>query len=67
MNPVRSRDRNLNINKNMKMNIVKINNLKYQTRELIAICPVRSNKYLHTILNFNHYQLIKAASNGVCF
>jgi len=38
MNPVRNRDRNLNTNKNMKSNIVKINNVKYQARELIAIC-----------------------------
>ncbi len=38
MDPVRSRDRNININKNMKINIDKINNLIYQTRELIAIC-----------------------------
>ena len=38
MNPVRSRDRNLNTNKNMKSNIRKINNKKYQARELIATC-----------------------------
>ena len=38
MDPVRSRDRNTNINKNMKTNIGKINNIIYQTRELIAIC-----------------------------
>jgi len=36
--PVRSRDRNLKINKNMKSSIEKINNIKCQTRELIAIC-----------------------------
>ena len=39
MNPVRSRDRNLKTNNNnMKINIGEINNLIYQTRELIAIC-----------------------------
>ncbi len=29
MNPVRSRDRNLKINKDIKLNILKINNVKY--------------------------------------
>jgi hypothetical protein len=38
MDPVRSRDRNLKYKQNMKLNIVKINNLIHQTRELIAIC-----------------------------
>jgi len=37
MDPVRSRDRNLNNKQNMKTSIGKINNIKYQTRELIAI------------------------------
>ena len=32
MDPVRSRDRNLNNKQNMKTSIGKINNIKYQTR-----------------------------------
>ena len=44
MNPERKCDRNLNTNKSMKLNILKINNIKYQIRDLpaqaglIAIC-----------------------------
>lgn len=37
MDPVRSRDHNLNKNVNMKQNYVKIINLTSQIRELIAI------------------------------
>ena len=38
MDPVRGRDCNLKTSKNMKSNIRKINNIKYQARELIATC-----------------------------
>lgn len=38
MNPVRSRDRNLKIYKNMNLNIEKINSIKFWARERIAIC-----------------------------
>jgi len=38
MNPVRSRDRNFKYKKSMTPDIKKINNLKCQIRELIAIC-----------------------------
>ena len=66
MNPVRSRGRSLR--KKYKMKYIKfINIIKHSNDVMTATCPVRSYKYLHTILNFNHYQLIKAASNGACF
>ena len=55
-------------NKDMIVKRIKINSITRQNRDkLTATCPVRSFNFVNNTSNFNHYQLIKEASNGACF